>query len=821
MLSDGREMQMLTRGHYRFHAVVILLLITAAPAWGGPLYWDGTSTSGDADGGNGTWDNGATPNWMDAPTGGNNVVWDSTDANFGASAGSVNVDSASNVSANSLQFNVDGYTITGTGSLTLTGAGTIGVSGANAATLGTGSGTGTTTLAIGGTVGLTKTGTGVLVLDDANTYSGATTISSGTLSINADSRLGAVGGTVNFASGAALRLTGTGIIGTTTPRAFNLGSGTAIFDVTGTNEGTFAGSATTGTFSGSTGSVLQKVGTGAMWIRTTTGSASVGWDKTLINAGTLNVFSDANLGKIPAAAMQDNITLDGGALRFYSSGFSLNANRGIFVGPNGGWIQDDTSSGNPALGQRISGSGTLTLGRGNGCQNGNSSFYTGTSDFSGTLVVSSGRHNPNRNDQFTWGPNSTIVLASAGAGTFLGVTVGPSAGFTPTLPQNIILAPTTVNGQDGFSATTTGILTLTGKISGTGGFNVNGYAGVQTGTIVLNHTGSASDFTGPVTVIGGMLKESAADQIPDNVPVVTNGVSYNGTAGAGTFNLNGQTDLVGSLAGTGTVLVGAGSLGIGGDNTNQTFSGVITGAGNLYKSGTGIASFSNAGNTLSGIAGVSGGTLLLTSTGVLPATTFDVASGVFDVSQKASFAIANGKTIKGNGTVVGNLTIAGTISPGESAGVLHTGNQTWQNGGNYVWELSDASDTSNASAGSKFDQLRLDQNNGSLTVSASAGGFTLNVTANGLNNFNNQASYEWIIASTSGGISGFDPSAFTLNTSNFTNTVPLNGGFFSIRADSSNVYLDYVPEPTGVAMLLTSAALLLNRRRRTRRPAQA
>jgi autotransporter-associated beta strand protein len=77
-------------------------------------------------------------------------------------------------------------------------------------------------ISAGAGLGLTKAGAGVLVLSGANTYTGTTTISAGTLSVAADNNLG--GANPLVFDGGALRVTGTALtdFGTHTP-TFNAG----------------------------------------------------------------------------------------------------------------------------------------------------------------------------------------------------------------------------------------------------------------------------------------------------------------------------------------------------------------------------------------------------------------------------------------------------------------------------------------------------------------------------------------------------------------------------------------------------------------------
>lgn len=153
----------------RICALSLALPASLGAARAASLYWDGASTTADADGGSGTWSTAASPaNWDSSATAGSDVPWtDGSDAVFGGTGGAVTISAP--VSASSLSFTAAGYSLSGA-KLTLTGTPVIDVAG-NDVTL---------ALPLAGSVPIRKTGAGTLALDGTNTFNGQFTIAEGT-----------------------------------------------------------------------------------------------------------------------------------------------------------------------------------------------------------------------------------------------------------------------------------------------------------------------------------------------------------------------------------------------------------------------------------------------------------------------------------------------------------------------------------------------------------------------------------------------------------------------------------------------------------------
>lgn len=153
---------------------IVATLSLSVPAHAVNFFWDGTSTSADADGGIGAWDTTST-NWDTLATAGADTAWPASgtdnDAVFGGTADTVTIDGAG-VTANDILFNTAGYIIGG-GQLTLNGT-TPTITNATAARINS---------VIAGSVGLVKAGAGNLTLGGSNTYTGTTTIGAGTLTL--------------------------------------------------------------------------------------------------------------------------------------------------------------------------------------------------------------------------------------------------------------------------------------------------------------------------------------------------------------------------------------------------------------------------------------------------------------------------------------------------------------------------------------------------------------------------------------------------------------------------------------------------------------
>jgi filamentous hemagglutinin family protein len=202
-----------------------------------------------------------------------------------------------------------------------------------------------------------------------------------------------------------------------------------------------------------------------------------------------------------------------------------------------------------------------------------------------------------------------------------------------------------------------GNTTYRGVISGAGSL-------IKAGSGTLTLTG-ANSYSGATTVSGGTLASGAAGSLPDASAVTLN----SGT----TLNLNSFTETVGSLSGAGNITLGSAALRSGGNGTNTTYNGVISGTGSLIKAGSGTLTLTGA-NSYSGATTVSSGTVAVGnggSTGTLGSgvVTSNAAlvfnrSGNVALSTMALNAGGIGGTGSVSATASGDLTIDRSISVG-------------------------------------------------------------------------------------------------------------------------------------------------------------
>ncbi|MFI5012511.1 MAG: autotransporter domain-containing protein [Hyphomicrobiales bacterium] len=183
---------------------------------------------------------------------------------------------------------------------------------------------------------------------------------------------------------------------------------------------------------------------------------------------------------------------------------------------------------------------------------------------------------------------------------------------------------------------------------------------IGSGTLTLFGT---SSYSGATNVDAGILQAGAAGAFSPN--------SAFSIASGATLDLNSFAQTLGSIGGAGTIALGSAILTQGGDNSDQTFSGNITGTGGLTKTGTGRLNFTGTG-TYTGQTTISGGTLSVNGS---------LVSGV---------TVGSGGTLGGNGTV-GSTTIlpGGTLSPGNSIGAITVnGNLGFGAGSTYAVEVN-------------------------------------------------------------------------------------------------------------------------------------
>jgi autotransporter-associated beta strand protein len=345
---------------------------------------------------------------------------------------------------------------------------------------------------------------------------------------------------------------------------------------------------------------------------------------------------------------------------------------------------------------------------------------------------------------------------------------------------------------------------------------------------------TANDYSGDTLLSGGTFKLGASNVIPDGSS--KGNVIFSAASGTATLDLAGRSETINGLASSGlgsnvvdnSTASTNSTLTVGGNDQSATFNGVIKNTGAsatlaLTKTGAGTQTLSGV-NSYTGATTISQGTLALGATGSITSSNIIVgASTTFDVSGvTGGYTLGAAQTLSGTGSVVGSTVVAGTLSPGNSPGSMSVGSQTWVNGGDYNWQILDATGV----AGTGFDTIAM---TGTLDLSSlTTGQFGINlwslasispdVSGNALN-FNNTLTQSWNLLTASVAITGFDATDFVINTgaSNGTGgfSNDLGGGVFSLGTNGNSLVLNFtaVPEPN-VAMLLGGLGVFVLLRRR-------
>ena len=214
---------------------------------------------------------------------------------------------------------------------------------------------------------------------------------------------------------------------------------------------------------------------------------------TNINAGTLRISKDSNLGAVPASTTATSITFNGGTLNT-TADFTLNSKRGITLNSGGGTI--NTNSGTTLTYDGIiTGTGALTK--------------SGT----GTFNLTSGSNNTYSGATYIQEGTHAIAHANGLGSTSGATTVSTNASLN--ISNGITVAePITING--------------TGVSSG-GAIRLTSGNNTYSGAITLNSNSSIVSNSG-VQIISGAINGSISNSYSLTI-TATDNLTLSGTIG--------------------------------------------------------------------------------------------------------------------------------------------------------------------------------------------------------------------------------------------------------------------------------------------------
>jgi autotransporter-associated beta strand protein len=631
-------------------------------------------------GGSGTW-SATSPEWTDATgTVANGPMSPQPGfAIFGGTAGTVTVDNgAGTVSATGLQFAVDGYVLTGD-ALTLVANNGVGP----VIRVGDGSSAGasmTATIenALVGTDGLAKSDLGTLVLTGTNTYTGGTFLEGGTLSVSSDANLGDASGGITF-EGGMLEVTGTTY--TSTARTITLQGAGGGFDIADagntftlsqalTGNGGFvksgAGTLTLSGINAYTGATMIDAGTLAL-----SGTGSIAASSSVVDNGTLDISGTTSGASIVSLSGSGTVNLGNQTL-------TLSNASGNFAGVMGGTGGLTLAGGTQTLDGINAYTGVTTINAGTLALSGNGSLSASSNVIdNGTLDISSTTHGASvsslsGNGTVTLG-SQALVLNNA-SGSFSGVITG-TGGLTLGGGTEIVSGANTYTGSTTIASGSTLALSGSGSVAHSSQI-------VDSGTFDISRATSAVSITnvsgaGSVKLGSNTLALTTASGAFNGVMSGAGGLTV---AGSGTFTLTGANTY------TGTTTITSGILQVGNDGNSGSISNTVVDSGTLTFDRSDDLTYAGSISGKGNFVKLGDNTLILDGSNTYTGST-TVDSGTLEVgdASHATASIAgdvgvdgNG-TLRGHGSVDGNVVNDGIVWPGGSIGTLTINGNYLQN----------------------------------------------------------------------------------------------------------------------------------------------
>lgn len=588
----------------------------------------------------------------------------------------------------------------------------------------------TVSAAISGSAGITKNGTGTVLLSGLNSYTGATTITAGTLVVGSNSALGT--GTLTLNGGtlagdgtahtfsnalsfsAASTIAGNSDLTFTGGLTNNAGNATITIATGGTT--TFgavalANSATNRTLTVSTlgatvingvisdgstskGSNLTKNGISTL----TLSGANTYRGTTTISEGTLSAANivvtggTSNLGNATSAVVLGG-TSTAGTLSY--TGATATYTRGFTVSAGGGELDVTSNATTLTVSGGISAGGTFTVGgagattissvissSGGVVKTGSGTLtVTGNSTYTGTTTISSGTLSANK--IVVSGGNSSLGNATSAVGLGNSTSTGTLSytGATATYTRGFTVSAG--GGELDVTSNSTTLTVGTSNITGAGTFTIGGAGNVTVSSTVAVTGGLAKKGSGTLT-LGATNNLTGGTTLSAGTLTVNSGAALSAsssplTVSGGTLNFNNTAQTVSALNGTGgTINLGSGHTLTISDSGADSFTGTLSGSGALAKSGSGTLTL-GASNNYTGGTTLSAGTLAVSANASLGTGTVTFGGGTLKAT--SGFTSTHAATLNtGGGTfeVPGGqtLTWSGGIGGASGNSLTKTGSGT-------------------------------------------------------------------------------------------------------------------------------------------------